>query len=412
MERLKRFIDNNNITFDENKDGDVYICKHPWGESCLEIDIPKDGNLFLLESIQLPKRLMALKHPNCYEFIFQPTHKSALEKYGSFDFMYGGVNFHAEYKKPTSAFEMIARGIKRYQYDDTDYGNVFVFKSFYRDFDEDTKKDNENKVTKEYLPLNFFVEGDFMSMKEEEHYILFRHINFYMHYYDRECPIIYLRDTTNKEEFPNFKEHNICKIPTKIHSTRIDDTLMLLLESARATSSPRLQYLFYYQVLEYCAYYYLEENFKHKIHNILESPLFFANMDESVNILIDEFQNNYNSKSNSDAQRLERLLSTYTLFDSIKSEIVENEEYFRTECRFDGGYILDPLLTKKDTLDSCKNFYSSLRARIENIRNVLVHVRESRESKSIAPTPRNSNLLKPYIYLIRRIAEELATRTL
>ena len=47
----------------------------------------------------------------------------------------------------------------------------------------------------------------------------------------------------------------------------------------------------------------------------------------------------------------------------------------------------------------------NIRKNIDIIRNVLVHVRESRENLVIKPTHRNSVLLRPYLYLLRRIAE-------
>jgi len=38
----------------------------------------------------------------------------------------------------------------------------------------------------------------------------------------------------------------------------------------------------------------------------------------------------------------------------------------------------------------------------------MVHVRESRENKVILPTRHNTDLLIPYMFLIRRIAEVVA----
>ena len=48
---------------------------------------------------------------------------------------------------------------------------------------------------------------------------------------------------------------------------------------------------------------------------------------------------------------------------------------------------------------------SLIRKNIDTIRNVLVHARESRENVVISPTYKNSDLLRPYLYLLRRIAE-------
>lgn len=47
----------------------------------------------------------------------------------------------------------------------------------------------------------------------------------------------------------------------------------------------------------------------------------------------------------------------------------------------------------------------TIRRNLETMRNVLVHARESRENVVIKPTSKNSELLRPYLYLIRRLAE-------
>ena len=45
---------------------------------------------------------------------------------------------------------------------------------------------------------------------------------------------------------------------------------------------------------------------------------------------------------------------------------------------------------------------------ITKIRNVIVHLRESRENTVILPTEKNNIYLLPYLYLLRRIAEKVA----
>ena len=51
---------------------------------------------------------------------------------------------------------------------------------------------------------------------------------------------------------------------------------------------------------------------------------------------------------------------------------------------------------------------NQVRLNIEKIRNVLVHLRESRENKVILPTEHNDQLLTPYLFVLRRIAEKVA----
>jgi RNA-binding protein YlmH len=57
-----------------------------------------------------------------------------------------------------------------------------------------------------------------------------------------------------------------------------------------------------------------------------------------------------------------------------------------------------------------ENLLSTIRKNIERIRNVLVHLREQRENRVILPTPNNDNKLTPYLFIIKRIAEKMATQ--
>lgn len=76
---------------------------------------------------------------------------------------------------------------------------------------------------------------------------------------------------------------------------------------------------------------------------------------------------------------------------------------------FDGGLKIPALISEKETFDTePKGLVKTAKSNIEKIRNVLVHLRESRENKVILPTPKNNNLLIPYLHLIQRIAEKIA----
>lgn len=410
MKSIQNFLEINNMELESIENGEKVLLHNPWGDSSLELEFSSTEDFSILENIQMPNKLLAIKHPDKYEFIYLPIYLASHKNIEPFVFSFEGKQYKAYYEEPTEAFRQIALSIRRRSYDETDYSNVFIFKRFYKDLIKDQEKEESERRSTGYKPLNFFLEGDFGNSFEENHLRIFRHINFYMLYYDRKSPFIYINNNYGSSEQKVFAEPNFGKIPNIIQATQIDDTLLLLIEAARTAQSLRLKYIFYYQVLEYCAYYYLDSSFKQRIQNIVGSPSFFVSMQDSINNLIEEFQSNYNTKNNTDSARMERVIETYCNYDSIKAELQANADYFCNDCKFDGGYILKPLLCEKTDLDKePSNFYTNLRKRIEELRNVLVHVRESREDKAISPTDNNSNLLKPYLYLIRRIAEEIAT---
>lgn len=404
---IKLFSCENELLYEFDSKSNKYIVKYPWKDSSLKFEFDSNENFSLLRDVHLPNRLIAIKHPDCYEFIYQPVRKEEVNNYKSFKFCFEGKEYNGMYCEPSEAFVMVAKSIRRVEYEETNYTNVFIYRAFYNG----RLKGNSDSKTLEYKPLNFFLYGDFGDRFDETHIKLFRHINFYLKYYVRKSPVIFLANDSDKLSDQKITEPNLRIIPPVISASPIDETLLLLLESARNANAVRLKYIFYYQILEYCSYYYLEDTFKKDIHNIIESPSFFIDINSSINLLIEKFQDNYNTKQKNDTNRLEKVILTYCPYDNIKSEIAANQEYFRKECKFDGGFKLKPLLSNNENIDQpSKDIMKTVKTHIENLRNVLVHVRESRESRSIAPTNKNTDLLKPYLYLIQRIAEEVATR--
>lgn len=104
---------------------------------------------------------------------------------------------------------------------------------------------------------------------------------------------------------------------------------------------------------------------------------------------------------------MDRLISDLCTFDDIKNELLVNNKYFIDGICFEGGLKVKGIFNNIQEIENTppKDIVSTIRRNLETIRNVLVHARESRENVVIKPTPKNSELLRPYLYLIRRIAE-------
>ena len=97
------------------------------------------------------------------------------------------------------------------------------------------------------------------------------------------------------------------------------------MEAARGAGSYRLKYIFYFQVLEYCSYYYIENNLRRKITNIIKSPDILNSEKYSRKII--EIYSDY-FKSNKDDKRMERLLLDLCTYEDIKDELKTNNKYF------------------------------------------------------------------------------------
>ena len=194
--------------------------------------------------------------------------------------------------------------------------------------------------------------------------------------------------------------------PKIINFATIDPVLLDLFQVARQTSNVRLKFIFYFQVLEYCAYYHLNDELKKRLTTIIKRPDLLNDTAKYSKLLIEEFKDNF--KNNDDSIKLEKLLSEFCTWDDFRHEIKSNKEYFTTDLVFDGDLKIPALISKDERFESePKGIVRNIKINIEKIRNVLVHLRESRENKVILPTTRNNNLLVPYLHLIQRIAEKI-----
>ena len=232
-----------------------------------------------------------------------------------------------------------------------------------------------------------------------------------MTYFDRKSPWIVIEENETSEKF-NIPclSHIDPTFPSEISFTTISEDLLELLSIARKAKTTRLQYLYYFQVLEYAAYYFIEEDFRNKISNILHSPDLLVKSDIYSRILIDEFQNKY-YKDNSDSIRLFNVINTYCEYKKIRNELLENKDFFMKDVCFDGDFVIKKLFKNEGQIQSeLPNIMQEIKSNLEKIRNVLVHIRESHENKVILPTAHNEELIKPYLYLLRRIAEEVAMK--
>lgn len=402
MKRISSFIANNECVKAENKE-DMLVVNNCWNDNSFRFEFHDSENLEIFENIVLPKELFAIFHKdrNLYEFIFLPLQ----EKYErEFCYIYCGRTFKLYYGEPTQAFEKLTNHIILNDTADINeraYG-LLRYSQYY------AQQSGENPEP--LIPTNFFIEGDFSALPYEKHIDFFRHVNFMLSYYDRKSPNILLYSGTEE----NISDIMVpCKskkesFPKTINSNNFDTTLLELMEAAKDAGSYRLKYIFYFQVLEYCSYYYIENNLKRQITNIIKSPDILNSEKYSHRII--EIYSDY-FKSNKDEKRMERLLLDLCTYDDIKDELKTNSKYFIENLCFDGGFSVKGLFKDDNEIEMPpQNIIPTIRKNIDSIRNVLVHARESRENSEIKPTQKNILLLKPYLFLLRRIAETVVIK--
>ena len=379
-----------------------------WEDNSFMCRLERKTDFSLFANVKFPKELSAIFHKNgdpSLEFIYFPLKKGDAIIERNFTFYYKNKEFRASFKEPTKLFQIIANGFRRLTDSDTFYRNLTNFYDFYRK----EKPKNMQSFYENRIPINFFIEGDFSEIEKD--FISFaKYVNFYMNYFDRKTPRLIIHEKEEIEEYNlpcNYAKNK--DFPKTITFFDIDPVLIDLFYVARETDNVRQKFIFYFQVLEYCAYYHLNDDLKKRLKNIIKTPDLLNSPNKYSSLLIEEFKDHF--KQNDDSKKLDCLLKEFCDWNDIKNEIECNKEYFSKELEFDGGFIIKALISEKNTTDlEPSNIIKSIKDNVEKIRNVLVHIRESRENKVIFPTNKNNGLLIPYLYLVQRLAETIAMR--
>jgi hypothetical protein len=384
----------------------------PWNDDSFIILLDKkDKSIQELKDVILVDYLAAIYHTktDTLEFIFGPVEKEDENDYTSrkFDFNYEGETFKCYFDKVTKPLELLATGFQRSKSNSkTNHRELRMLNDFYT-------LDEQPEFIKEFFknsePYSFFIKGNLKKYKDDFTYFL-RLLNFYLEYFDRECPqVIMYKKENYKEEFtvPCYST-DATNFPKSINATNIDFTILETLSIAHRTEDTRLQFIFYFQVLEYCTYYFLDTNIKKELNNILKRPDINSKSKEYSRNILENLQDHFNKYRN-DSDKMEKIISEYISYDDIVLELLENADYFCSDIEFEGGLVIKKLFNKTEDIESSNdNMLTTIRRNIEKIRNVLVHLREQRENKVILPTPDNDKKLLPYLFIIKRIAEKIA----
>ena len=415
-----------NPSIEITEEDEYLILENLWSDDTFILRYEKDIDFSDLEEIELPIEFCAIYHKvkKTLEFIYTPLPEKMAHLTRVAKFYFKGIEFLIEYKEPSPQLVLISKGLKEIQPStESNYRNLTRFRDYYC-VDQQTAQ--MKSYFKDKKPFSFFVTGDFDKINNDFNYFS-KHLNIYLKYFDRKSPVI---NILNLE--PKIDDYSIpCKsaeidYPEAIIANEIDSVVLDLLHTANETTNPRLKYLFHYQVLEYLAYYYLDEELKRKINNLLKNPDILQHYNNYSKIIIEEIKEHSNNSSDKD--KLKKLISDYLTVEDVKNELLSNIKYFAKDVEFDGNFKLSALLSDEKMLDKIysdlketkekrkekdkakQDLISIIADRIEKIRNVMVHIRESRENKVIYPTKNNNVKLLPYLYLIRRISEIVAMK--
>lgn len=86
---------------------------------------------------------------------------------------------------------------------------------------------------------------------------------------------------------------------------------------------------------------------------------------------------------------------------ALWSEIESKADFFSEATEFDGGFVLPALIKKGWGLEDFKAAWTpKVPDAFRKLRNALLHAREQRMARCVAPTGRNQHLLRPWTALI------------
>jgi hypothetical protein len=393
---------NPGLEIEQNEEG--YRVVNPWFDESVNFAFKKRQNLTQIANVKFPEELVAIFHKDkqLLEFIFAPIEKEEFELNRKDKFNFQGVEFSCYYSEQTKALELLSKSFVIGSTDtESGHRNLPVFRNFYR------KNDIYQKFFKNAEPLSYFVQGDFKKICNN-FVLLSKTLNFYRFYFKRTAPqILILKKKVKKQKYTQPCYSKKQPFPRIINAKEINPTLLEIFGVARETSNIRLKFIFYYQILEFASYYYLNNKVQNKLSSLLKQPDVSSNAAEYSKKVIEELKDHFSVRD--DSSKLESTITDYCSIEDIKAEIECNYEYFSEDIEFDGGLSIPKILKNKDGI-ACLTDGDIVKVKknIEKIRNVLVHLRESRENKVILPTAHNNNLLIPYLYIIKRIAEKVA----
>lgn len=402
---LSEFARNNPWSGIKHENGHVKITL-PWNDASLNLIIDKPADIAEAESLNhlvLPERFNALYHRDLgrMEYIYYELF-DADESLPAQNFMFRwrSTEYACSFGPASDSLLFLARVYKPLRGSShSDYRHLEEFQDFQLC---DQLPEGIRDYYKGKRAVSFYVEP-FPAWHEEDLTAFAKHLNFYMSYFDRGSPTIDIVPA-----FPPPSTQPTGPVPTEIVPPVINgielDAFLLDLNLAAKIGDTRLRVLYYYQILEYAAFYWVEDSVKASICKILQAPDLQSRLDDYFPKLIEALV----PTRQNDEHKIKRVIEHRVNPGDIWLEISSNLPYFCTEHTFEGGFRLEPLVSADTTKEAFSKMWSpKLFEAIRAIRNSLVHARESRTEAVISPTAANSRLLRPWIPIVRRMAEQV-----
>ena len=221
---------------------------------------------------------------------------------------------------------------------------------------------------------------------------------------------VYLNKGSNKQRYLRLKPSEIIA-PKLFYNDDLIERYNIALES----KEPYIQFISYYQIIEYCFNKVSKEKMLNDTKEILQKPDFSYKNDDKVQALVKIVQKNtrmYEIEAlGSELSDLKLVIEKYISKEDLITDINDFDDdlmqYYRTQkVSFSCGMQID-----FDCNDN-KNFIDTLSDRIYKTRNALVHNKSNYSEAIYHPSNENDKKsLNKEIPLMRIIAERIIFKT-
>lgn len=375
--------------------GTKHVIVNPWNDASVTFEVTADNRKLVsaLNKVLLPPSLVAMWHTDSkdLEIIYTPFRIDSAYYERSFDFHFVGKTYRAEFAKSSDRLlDIVAAFRPGGEPSASNYRNLDHFRYGLKYADKKFAKGIIGQ------PTCFWVRN--IEWNEDFVVGLCRHLNFYMSFYDRLTPlIIILNPQKSKSQHIHKSRYLFDEFPKSISGAEVEPYLLMLWESAQEAQDPISELLYYYQILEYSAFYYLDYKTRSAINQILAMPHIIARPSTAAKQILDIFA----EYRISDEAKIIAVVRQKVRPSLIWKEIDLNRAFFSEPVEFEGGFKIDAFIELNWKMDDFVRAWDpKLAATFRRVRNALVHSREARMAEVIAPVESNHRKLLPWVNLL------------
>ena len=373
----------------------------PWGEEAIEIPLRNEDDELIeaLNAVRLPPRFTAIWHEDTREFevIFTVLRSGNYLLERSFDYYYRGNCYHCSFGPSSPRLRAIARTARPSgSVSRPDFRNLLPF---YR-FEHLLAERPDTHYVKSGKPTSFWIRG-IDDYDEDRIGDLSRNLNFYMSYFDRHTPTILIHEepvASHRADDRN-PPHIGC-FPDTLSGQDIDQHLLILWDSARE-GDPFLRFIHYYHILEYAGFYHVKDQVRREVERAVAAPDAMSRPEKVAQQILDAISADRRPDDAKINAMIEECVDPKEMWDVLEESLAD----FSKEVKLDGGFTLPALVNASTKYeDFVQSWNGKFTIALHQVRNALVHARESRQSTMIAPTTANRARLSPWLLPLSQTA--------